>query len=945
MARRPHVDGRSTIERLLGRDARERPAAILVERFDPGTARRQFAALRASHLAMLGSSVAVCGSLIAGLLATAALIVFPDHASAQAACSVQNNAYICDLPAGSYSTPQGFDQAASSVGSIQGMGVNSLGDIGLTSSTPSIDPSNFYGLGATASGTYGVFGDIYGVTVDNQGSIAFQPDTTTSLSTYVFGIYAYQSATGTGSTLAGVNVTNAATIDMNLSTVSAPGGAGIWATDQGGSSGGNATGAWVTNSGAITVALAGSEGFAGIQAISLGGGNSGSGHGGTGGETSIVNSATVDVTWIWQGAGSQNNGVYGLQALSQGGNGGSNDEGGGGTGGGAGSASVTLTAGGDVAVAVSGAPPSSSAYSAGVLAAVIGGSGGTGAGADGYSGGFGAGISGAAQISVTDANVTTTGDLLPGLSAIMQAGNGGNGGCQDSDCSESESYGSENGGYGGQVVGEGLITVTAATQPVTISTTGADSAAVQMLLMGGEAGNGGTDTTDFGGTAGGGGGGGAVTGSATVTIGATGQNLVGLTTQGDTSPGIYVLSQGGNGGLGGDASTEFFDITSGGGGSGGAGGTIAISLASVSIATQGAYSPGVYAMSAGGTGAAGGDAQGGIGKTYSGAGGAGGDAGAVTVTLDSASTISTRGDDAAGILAQSFSGAGGNAGGANGGGTHGEGGGAGGNAGAVTVTNDGAIVTGGDTARGILAQSMAGAGGGGGFASGISAHGGTGGSAGTVGAVTVTHDGSISTMGSNAQGVLLQSIGGSGGAGGQAGGNFSSVGGSADDTPFTADGNTVSFTSNGGIVGTSGMAAFGVLGQSIGGGGGDGGGSSGGNVVVGGNGGAGGDGGAVQAQFNAGTQITTVGDAAAGIVMQSIGGGGGNAGNASADALFVSGAVGGQAGGGGAGGTVTVAANGAEIVTAGSKATGVLAQSIGGGGGTGGWALSYAVGP
>ena len=673
MAHRSHVDGRSTIERLLEPDARERPAAILVERFDPGAARRQYAALRASHLAMLGRPAAVCGSLIAGLLATVALIAFPDHGSAQAACSVQNNAYICDLPAGSYDTPQWFDQTASSVGNSQGMGVTSYGDIGLTSSTPSTDPLHFYGLGAMASGTYDVFGDIYGVTVDNQGSIAFQPDTTTSLSTYVFGIYAYQSAAGSGSTLAGVNVTNAATIDMNLSTVSALGGAGIWATDQGGSSGGNATGAWVTNSGAITVALAGSEGFAGIQAISLGGGNSGSGHGGTGGETSIVNSAPVDVTWIWQGAGTQNNGVHGLQALSQGGNGGSNDEGGGGTGGGAGSASVTLTAGGDVSVGVSGAPPSSSAYSAGVLAAVIGGSGGTGAGAEYYSGGFGAGISGAAQISVTDANVTTTGDLLPGLSAIMQAGNGGNGGCQDSDCSESESYGSENGGYGGQVVGDGAITVTAATQPVTISTTGADSAAVQMLLMGGEAGNGGTDTTYAGGTSGSGGGGGAVTGTATVTIGATGQNLVGLTTQGDTSPGIYVLSQGGNGGLGGDVSTDLAHVTAGDGGAGGAAGTISVTLASTSVATQGASSPGVYALSQGGTGAVGGFAQGGAGGTDSGAGGAGGDAGAVTVTLDSASTISTRGDDATGILAQSFSGAGGNAGAATGGGTHGAG--------------------------------------------------------------------------------------------------------------------------------------------------------------------------------------------------------------------------------------------------------------------------------
>jgi hypothetical protein len=58
----------------------------------------------------------------------------------------------------------------------------------------------------------------------------------------------------------------------------------------------------------------------------------------------------VTVGWNWQG----NNGVYGLQALSQGAGGVNNSDGSGGAGG---SATVTLTKGGNVTVGVSGNPP------------------------------------------------------------------------------------------------------------------------------------------------------------------------------------------------------------------------------------------------------------------------------------------------------------------------------------------------------------------------------------------------------------------------------------------------------------------------------------------------------------------------------------------------------------------------------------------------------------
>lgn len=940
---RSNEDCRSETGVPLRRKAEARSRAASTERCDPGAAKPA----QAGRQATPGRQSAVRASHVTGLLATAAWLAVPSLAAAQSTCSVQNNAYICSLPAGNYDTPQEFDQPASSVGSVQGIGVTSLGDVGLTSSTPASD-ALLFGLGVTANGAYSPTGDIYGVTVDNQGSIALQPDTTISLSTFVFGVYAYNAASGTGTAQAGVNVTNTATIDMNLLSVTSPAGAGIWAGDRGGGSGGASTGAWVDNSGAITVSLSGSAGFAGIQASSWGGGNSNGGHGGAAGESSVTNSAPVGVTWNWQGAGSQNNGIYGVQALSQGGDGGSNDDGSGGGGGGAGSATVTLEAGGDVSVAVSGTPPTGSANSAGVLAAVIGGNGGSGTGDDGYDGGFGSGIAGSAQILVTDANVTTTGDALPGLLALMQAGNGGDGGCQydTGDCDFRNTSAEENGGYGGQAVGNNVITVTASTLPVTISTSGDQSAAIQALALGGAGGNGGFDNAlDSEHTSGSGGGGGAVVGQTEITLTGTGQNLVALATAGDNSAGIYALSQGGKGGGGGAQQSESgAGFAGGNGGDGGADSDVTITLTSASIATQGMSSSGIVAASVGGPGGEGGWIDGGL-KGTSGSGGGGGGSGNVTVMIDSVSAISTQGDDSTGILAQSFSGAGGDAGEATSGGAAAGAGGAGGGAGTVTVENDGTITTAGGTARGVLVQSFAGTGGAGGSASGIVNSGGTGGSAGMVGAVSVTNDGSISTTGSNAQAVLLQSIGGSGGAGGQAGGGFHSVGGSADDSPLTTDGNSVDFTSNGGVIVTTGISATGVLGQSIGGGGGDGGGASSIFASVGGSGGGGGDGGTVMATLGTGTQIVTEGDASAAVIMQSIGGGGGNAGNASSDGLFTSVAIGGSGGSGGVGGDVTISADGTTIMTSGSTSAGLLAQSIGGGGGVGGQAFSGAVGP
>ena len=93
----------------------------------------------------------------------------------------------------------------------------------------------------------------------------------------------------------------------------------------------------------------------------------------------------------------------------------------------------------------------------------------------------------------------------------------------------------------------------------------------------------------------------------------------------------------------------------------------------------------------------------------------------------------------------------------------------------------------------------------------------------------------------------------------------------------------------------------------------------------------------------AASTITTTGDRSSGISAQSIGGGGGNGGYAVAISVGVFGsesfALGGKGGSAGGAGNVFVGANGA-IVTHGVSSDGIIAQSIGGGGGDGGFAIS-----
>ena len=136
--------------------------------------------------------------------------------------------------------------------------------------------------------------------------------------------------------------------------------------------------------------------------------------------------------------------------------------------------------------------------------------------------------------------------------------------------------------------------------------------------------------------------------------------------------------------------------------------------------------------------------------------------------------------------------------------------------------------------------------------------------------------------------------------------------------------------SNDGVLETVGDLAAAIFAQSIGGGGGAGGSPGFSGVSVGGYGGESGNGGTITVS-NLGA-ILTEGIFAPGIFAQSVGGGGGTGGSGSGTLIIT---VGGQGGGSGNGGTVSVT-NAAAIGTTGIFSDGILAQSVGASGGTGG---------
>jgi hypothetical protein len=729
---------------------------------------------------------------------------------------------------------------------------------------------------------------------------------------------------------------------------------------------------------------------AGIAAVSQGGngGNGGSayvigGDAGNGGAAGFGGAATAILNF-----GSVTTGgdfSVGVGAVSQGGNGGSGGGGGGlvfSPGGGnnagqAGFAEVQTSAGTTITTY--------GQYSHGVEAQSQGGGGGGSAGGFGlfYSGGGGGGTGGnGGQVQITNgAGVTTNGDHAVGLLGESIGGGGGDGATNGGLVALGASGGP--GGSGGVVTIDNTGTVT---------TTGQFANAIEGQSIGGGGGNGGSS----GGLVSLGGDGSGTTVGGTVTVGNTGS----LSTNGAQSSGIFAQSIGGGGGNGG---TSYGLFSAGGSGGSGANGDVVTVVNSGDIETgkDGAASinsMGIFAQSVGGGGGNGGGAiAGGPGfsAAFGGSGGTGGSGANVVVKLDNtdlalatASSIITHGDESDAVLAQSVGGGGGNGGFAVSGSVGplaialgvGGSGGPGGGAGTVNVTTKGSITTYGLNSDGVFAQSVGGGGGNGGASIAIAAGegfavpialGGSGGTAGDAQAVTVAGQTNISTTGADSAGLVAQSVGGGGGNGGFAITGSIAIGtvnvGIGGRGGAGGIGSTVTL-GNSGSIATLGDNADGVFAQSVGGGGGNGGfsidvalGAGGAATIgVGGTGGAGQSAGAVSVDVDGGGQALTVGGYAgnwnlvtegknsAGVVAQSIGGGGGSGGYAGSVALSGTVAVGVAVGGGGLGGgdasTVQLTSGDStfanNILTLNDGATGILAQSVGGGGGSGGYAVA-----
>jgi hypothetical protein len=776
---------------------------------------------------------------------------------------------------------------------------------------------------------------------------------------------------------------------------------GIQASSAGGNggSGGSAGGIWVVagngglggTGGTVTVSSDGSiqtDGSSGIRASSSGGagGNGGvatvgvldaqGGHGGTGGAGGIV--AVTSGSGI-ETAGTSSAGIAAWSRGGAGGNGGWGEVavyalgGQGGVGG----------AGGPVTVINSAGIHTSGASSSGIAAESQGGAGGVGGNSGGIYGQGGAGGAGGSGSGVTvldSGSIETTGASSSGIAATSQGGAGGVGGAAGG------AYGKA--GAGGAGGGGGLVTVQ---QEGSIVTTGESSSGIVADSLGGVGGAG----RGAGGAYGAGGAGGTGGSGGDVVVNASGS----IETEGDSSAGIFARSQGGIGGAGGVGGGVY-----GAGGAGGVGGSAGhvhvIAAGSSSITTLGAEADGISAQSLGGAGGNGGTGGGVWGQ----GGGALGSGPGGTVVVENAGVITTSGTGARGIFAESIGGFGGASG--IGGGVVGWGGSgnSAGDGGAVTVTNSGTITTTGDSGErlggAIYARSTGGGGGDAAGSGGLIAMGGTGFASGDGGTVTVTNYGPLQTLGSDTYGIMAQSIGGGGGSGGNAYG-LGAVGGTENST---GDGKDVTVTNwgtvttagagshsilaqsvggGGGVtaghagaaysplfswggtgaaggsastvtvhnydnLATSGVDASGILAQSIGGGGGAGGGSYAVGlqfaITLGGNSAVGGQGGRVDVDSSTGSTIITEGGFSHGIHAQSVGGGGGDGGNAftATAGLEIDGglSIGGQGSGGGDGAAVNLA-NGSTITTQGEYAHGLYAQSIGGGGGSGGEAVTW----
>lgn len=479
------------------------------------------------------------------------------------------------------------------------------------------------------------------------------------------------------------------------------------------------------------------------------------------------------------------------------------------------------------------------------------------------------------------------------------------------------------GGKGGAAGIGGSIGLNTNNGDWTITTTGEASFGLNLSSVGGLGGSGGTGSTSHGGDGHTGGDGGAIT------LGDDSDGTLSITTQGDSSHGITILSQGGNGGNGGDGD---FD-TGGTGGQGAQGGDIIVENLEGTLSTSGDQASGMFVVSQAGSGGKGGSGR------EAGDGGSGGPGGGGgTINLGGDWAITTTGSQSNGVLAYSLGAAGGEGGDGGFFTPTGGSGGSTGTSGDVTLDVGGTITLSGPDSSGIVAQSVAGYGGEGGttdidvvsFAS-------TGGSAGDGGTVSVTNTASITSLGDGSTALAAQSIGGGGGNGGDA---FSVFYSSAGSGSLGGNGSTVTVVNSGDFT-ISGNDSHGILAHSTGGAGGNGGLGDSGAVALGGGGGSASNGGAVTVT-NSGAIITGHDDGAKisssdpvcgigcsyGILAYSIGGGGGSAGSTGASV-----SLGGASGKGGDGGATTVANTG-SLQTNLVSSPGLAALSIGGGGGS-----------
>ncbi len=685
---------------------------------------------------------------------------------------------------------------------------------------------------------------------------------------------------------------------------------------------------------------------------SLTGSTPNGGRGGTGGSGGTV-SLVISDTAV---GGFAQISLPPIGAISKGGAGGDGGEGHqkGNTNRGQGGAGGDGGSGGDVTLVfedgVTLAPDSQSAAVLAQSEAGDGGIGGqgnssfTGAPSYGGSGGEGGQGGSVAVISLGSLEIATTDSI--GIRAESLGGAGGNGGRGRScgTCGTAHGGDAGEGGDGGQVE-IGL------SSSLSLHTEGAAAHGIMARSYGGDGGNGGAadgGSSGKGGAAKGPGPGGGVT--------VTGGGLV--ETEGEGADGILAQSIGGFAGDAGSAS-GFVVTYAGNTESAGDGGTVSLSWSQSPggdsrIATGGDFADAIFAQSIGGGGGKG--ASGSSIVALGSSGSAGGAGGLVEVLLGTVE-IETSGEGSRGLAAASVGNGGGDGGGAKGLVGIGGSGSGGGKGGIVKVTSSAAIATAGDSGVGLFAQSLGGGGGNGRSTSGLVSIGGDGGTAAKGDSVTVTNDGDVSTEGDHADAIYVESAGGGGGRGATTtaiGVGFAyAVGGSGDGG---GDGGTVTYgyddTSfeEGVSIATQGEASRGLVVQSIGGGGGTGGnsfsGAAGliaqGSIAVGGQAGGGGSGSSVVTDF-AGA-IVTSGDSATGVLAQSVGGGGGRGGNAISVAGGITGlgfslGLGGDGGGGGAGGAVTLTYDGA-LHTQGDNAEGVLAQSLGGGGGSSGTTVS-----